>query len=149
MENITIRRIEMGRIGPTPYMFPKVPGKVFEIHLAYGESPSNHPAGKPIFRNVTFEDITVVSAGVPGTIEGFSNDCLEHLTLKNITIGSNEENNGRGRGIAVAKNHWTCRYVDLESLTVSDVYPPVSCTDGCIVSGSSTGLPTETEILVG
>ena len=100
MENITIRRIEMGRIGPTPYMFPKVPGKVFEIHLAYGESPSNHPAGKPIFRNVTFEDITVVSAGVPGTIEGFSNDC-------------NEEDNGRGRRIAVAKNHWTCRYINL------------------------------------
>ena len=122
MENIMIRRINMGQIGPTPYMYPDRPGTVFVIVLSY----SNHTAprnrsGKPLFRNVTIQDISAASAGVAGEIMGFPEDCLEGLALENIHIhGGNSD--------------WICKYIDLQSLTVSNVEPPVFCEGNCSLS---------------
>jgi hypothetical protein len=128
MENITIRRIEMGKIGPTPWMYPKAPGSAFLIGLSYGENtkpPHNKRSGKPLFRNVTLEDISVVSAGVAGQIRGFPEDCLEGLSLRNITVLG-----GAAR--------WNCDNIDLDSLAVSNVRPPVSCRGGCARSNATT-----------
>ena len=126
MENITIRRIEMGKIGPTPWMYPKAAGSAFLLGLSYGgKPPARGRPGKPRFRNVTFEDISVVSAGVAGRIEGLPEDCLEGLTLRNIDVIG-------GRAT------WICNNVDLNSLTVTNVHPSVSCMGGC---NSSTGTP--------
>lgn len=126
MENITIRRIEMGKIGPTPWMYPKAAGSAFLLGLSYGgKPPARGRPGKPRFRNVTFEDISVVSAGVAGRIEGLPEDCLEGLTLRNIDVIG-------GRAT------WICNNVDLNSLMVSNVNPSVSCMGGC---NSSTGTP--------
>ena len=123
MENITIRRIEMGHLGATPWMFPKAPGSAVMVSLAYGEAPDPNRSGKPIFRNVTFEDISVASAGVAGQIVGFPENCLEGLTLKNITVSGGNAT-------------WLCDKVDLDSLVISDVFPPVTC-GGCDSGGSA------------
>mmetsp|Transcript_14668 Transcript_14668/g.40778 ORF Transcript_14668/g.40778 Transcript_14668/m.40778 type:complete len:141 (-) Transcript_14668:2435-2857(-) len=118
MENITIRRISMGKIGPTPWMYPTAAGSALLLGLTYGEKPPARRRGMPLFRNVTIEDIDVVSAGMAGRIEGLPEDCLEDLTLRNVEV--------RG-GTA----RWLCRNVDLSSLVVSNVHPSVSCTGGC------------------
>ena len=104
-------------------MYPKAPGSAVMVSLAYGEAPDPSRSGMPIFRNVTFEDISVASASVAGEIAGFPDDCLEGLTLKNVTVS---EGNAT----------WLCDKVDLESLTISDVFPPVTC-GGCDSEGSA------------
>jgi len=126
MENITIRRIEMGKIGATPWMYPKAAGSAFLIGLSYSakKTPPTKRSGKPLFRNVTLEDISVASAGVAGQILGFPEDCLEGLSLRNITILD-----GAAR--------WMCDKVDLDSLVVSNVHPPVSCKGGCTRSNDT------------
>mmetsp|Transcript_27325 Transcript_27325/g.64038 ORF Transcript_27325/g.64038 Transcript_27325/m.64038 type:complete len:575 (+) Transcript_27325:49-1773(+) len=122
MENITIRRIEMGRIGPTPYMYPTIKGAAFLLGLGYGKKKTpDHRSGKPLFRNVTLEDITVASADIAGQIVGFPEDCLQGLTLRNISV----------RG---GTDDWRCEKVDLDSLEISDVYPPVTCKGGCVTA---------------
>lgn len=118
MENVTIRNIEMGKIGPTKWMYPQAVGSALILGLSYGESPALHPSGKPLLKNLTLENITVASAGIAGQLMGFPEDCLQGLTLRNMSV--------RG-GTAT----WICQYVDLESLTVSNVYPPLTCTGGC------------------
>ena len=126
MENITIRRIEMGRIGPTPWMAPKAPGSAFLLGLGYGEKrPPRHRSGKPLFRNVTLEDISVVSAGLAGQFEGYPEDCMQGLVLRNISVGGEHA-------------HWRCENIDLDSLEVSDVYPPIMCRGGCVTAPAVT-----------
>jgi hypothetical protein len=127
MENITIRRIVMGKIGPTPWMYPDEPGSVLLLHLSYQGSspPSKGWSGKPIFKNVTFEDITVMSAGVAGEIQGVPEDCLQGLTLTNISVLDGEAN-------------WTCNHIDLSTLTISNVYPTISCSGECTTCTFST-----------
>eukprot|EP00536_Pseudo-nitzschia_multiseries_P019478 jgi/Psemu1/317009/fgenesh1_kg.5077_\ len=83
----------------------------------------------PLFKNVTLSDIDVASAGVAGQIVGLPEDCLEGLTLRNLSV----------RGGAA---RWICQNVDLDSLVVSNVHPPVSCTGGC--SGPTTTTATTT-----
>mmetsp|Transcript_17002 Transcript_17002/g.35524 ORF Transcript_17002/g.35524 Transcript_17002/m.35524 type:complete len:512 (+) Transcript_17002:159-1694(+) len=145
MENITIRRIEIGKIGPTPWMYPTAAGSVLLLGLSYkNNKPPAHRSGKPIFRNVTFEDIVVASAGVAGQIIGLPEDCLENLTLRNISVLGGNAN-------------WLCRNVDLNSLTASNVHPPVWCVGGFNTSSNcyrntntttastSTLVPTKTK----
>ena len=130
MENITIRRINIGKIGGTPWMYPTSSGSVFLIGLTYGDikNQSQHRSGSPLFRNVTFEDISVVSAGVAGHIQGLPEICLQGLTLRNISIhGGNAK--------------WICNNVDLETLTTEQVFPHLSCTSGCNSSTSFTNSP--------
>lgn len=140
MENITIRRIVMGKIGPTPWMYPNASGSVLLLGLTYqgGSPPSKGRSGKPIFKNVTFEDITVMSAGVAGQIQGVPEDCLQGLTLRNISVLDGQAN-------------WICNHVDLNTLTISNVYPPVSCSGNCTTctSTSSTSTSNTTLALVG
>ena len=132
MENITIRRIEMGKFGPTPWMYPTAAGSAILLGLSYGDAPpSGGRSGKPLFRNVTFEDITVVSAGVAGQILGVPEDCLEGLTLRNISVIGGRAN-------------WICNFVNLNSLTVSNVHPAVSCSGGCSISSSNAAKMAET-----
>ncbi len=135
MENITIRRIAVGKLGATPWMYPTAAGSAFLIQLSYGEHPlpDNRRSGKPLFRNVTLEDISVASAGVAGLITGFHEDCLEGLSLKNITISG---------GSAT----WTCKNIDLDSLVLSDVTPAVTCTGGCINKAHSSNLRGDSRI---
>jgi len=135
MENITIRRIAMGKLGSTPWMYPTAAGSAFLIQLSYGEHPvpDNRRSGKPLFRNVTLEDISVASAGVAGLITGFPEDCLEGLSLRNITISG---------GTAA----WTCENIDLDSLVVSDVTPPVTCTGGCVNKAHSLNLRANSQV---
>ena len=67
-------------------------------------------------RGVGFEDISVVSEKAPSHISG-PDTCLAGLTLRNVTLGGS--------------NHWLgCRNVDLSSLTLERVSPPLTCT-GC------------------
>ena len=75
--NVTVRRIKIGPVGTTPWMYPHGhDGKqgAFALGLTYsGKSPSRH--GTPYVQNVTFEDIHVVSAGMPGSVEGLPESC--------------------------------------------------------------------------
>mmetsp|Transcript_20854 Transcript_20854/g.42941 ORF Transcript_20854/g.42941 Transcript_20854/m.42941 type:complete len:143 (+) Transcript_20854:343-771(+) len=109
----------MGKLGPNPWMYPDRPGSAFIIELSYGHPPPKRRSGAPLFFNVTFENISVESAGEAGKIVGFPEDCLQGLSLRNITIKG-----------GAAK--WTCDYIDLDSLDVFDVTPPVTCTGGCV-----------------
>ncbi|OEU22184.1 pectin lyase-like protein [Fragilariopsis cylindrus CCMP1102] len=136
MENITIRCIVMGKIGPTPWMYPNQPGSVLLLGLSYGNGPpSKGRSGKPILKNVTFEDITAMSAGVAGKIQGVPEDCLQGLTLRNISVLDGEAN-------------WRCNHIDLSTLTISNVYPPVSCSGECTTCKSSTSTSTSNTTLV-
>ena len=117
----------MGQIGPTPWMYPKFQGAAFDIYLGYGEKqPPPHPSGKPLFRNVTLEDISVASAGV-AEIRGFPENCLQGLILRNISIRAGTAN-------------WVCEKIDLDSLEVSNVYPPVTCTGDCVTIPTAMAL---------
>jgi hypothetical protein len=132
MENITIRRIEMGRIGPTPWMYPRAAGSAVVIGLDYGDhtTPPEGRSGKPLFKNVTFQDIAAISAGVAGQIRGFPEDCLEGLSMKNVSIEG-----GTAR--------WNCAYIDLDSLVLENVHPPATCRGGCASkSGGGSGAAT-------
>jgi polygalacturonase len=122
MENITIRRIVMGKIGPTPWMYPTVPGYAFQVGLSYNSdaNPSQR-SGSPLFRNVTFEDILVTSAGVAGNFYGLPEDCLQGLTLRNVSILG-------------GKASWNCDNVDLSSFHSDNVYPPLTCSGGCNIT---------------
>mmetsp|Transcript_22330 Transcript_22330/g.24892 ORF Transcript_22330/g.24892 Transcript_22330/m.24892 type:complete len:89 (+) Transcript_22330:97-363(+) len=86
-----LRRIVIGKIGPTPWMYPTQTSRfVFTIGLKYhgsSEKQRQKRAGKPLFQNVTFEDITVLSSSsaadrVVGQFRGLADDCLQGLTLK-------------------------------------------------------------------
>ncbi|KAL3912045.1 MAG: hypothetical protein SGARI_001351 [Bacillariaceae sp.] len=124
MENITIRRIAIGKIGPTPWMYPDKKGTAIIVGLTY-MSDNKHPppdnrSGSPLFRNVTFEDITIASAGLAGDFRGLPEDCLQGLTLRNISVLDDGGNNG-----------WHCSNVDTDSLVVQDVSPAIHCTGNC------------------
>jgi hypothetical protein len=107
-------------------MYPSTSGSAIIIGLGYQSDDSNNKpdrdCGKPLFRNVTFEDIIVESAGIAGQIIGFPENCIEGLTLRNITLLGGER-------------QWICDHVDLSSLVIEDVYPStVSCAGKCNVT---------------
>jgi polygalacturonase len=122
MENITIRRITIGKIGPTPWMYPDRTGIALIVGLTYQSDNPDHPpehrSGSPLLRNVTFEDITIASAGQAGEFHGLPEDCMEGLTLRNITVLDQNTT-------------WYCDNADSKSLTVEDVSPPITCADKC------------------
>ena len=102
-------------------MYPDVPGSAIIVELTYhnddGRYDPDSRSGAPIFRNVTFEDITAVSAGIAGHIHGLPEDCLQGLTLRNVHVGGPAS--------------WWCQQVDLGSLTIDRVTPPLTCTSEC------------------
>mmetsp|Transcript_40706 Transcript_40706/g.45875 ORF Transcript_40706/g.45875 Transcript_40706/m.45875 type:complete len:267 (+) Transcript_40706:870-1670(+) len=152
MENITIRRIVIGKIGPTPWMYPTQTSRfAFTIGLKYhrsSEKQRQQRAGKPLFQNVTFEDITVLSSSsstaaadrVVGQFRGLPEDCLQGLTLKNISVVNNDDDAGRPSKLNSTSNtnKWICNYIDLHSLVISNVHPPISCSGGCTTRTTTT-----------
>jgi polygalacturonase len=118
MENITIRRIVMGKIGPTPWMYPTIPGYAFQVGLTYSDTHREQRSGSPLFRNVTFEDIVVTSAGVAGSFHGLPEDCLQGLILRNVSVLGGEA-------------RWSCDNVDLASFVGDNVFPTLTCNGGC------------------
>jgi polygalacturonase len=118
MENITIRNVVIGKIGPTPWMYPTFPGYAFQVGLSYSDSHSQQRSGSPLFRNVTFEDIVVITAGVAGSFHGLPEDCLQGLILRNVSVLGGEA-------------RWTCDNVDLSSFIGDNVFPSLICNGGC------------------
>ena len=78
--------------------------------------PTNSTAPHLWARGVVFEDISVVSEKAPSHISG-PDTCLAQLTLRNVTLNGSKQWLG-------------CHNVDLSSLTVDSVSPPLMCT-GC------------------
>ena len=71
--NVTVRRVTIGAVGPTPWMYPahlaRAPFGAFQLGLTYAGVPA-HRSGTPFVRNITFEHIRVLSAGSPGMVAG-------------------------------------------------------------------------------
>jgi hypothetical protein len=119
--NITVRRIKIGSVGSTPWMYPRNSGGAFALGLTYsGTPPSRH--GTPYVQNVTFEDIHVVSAGTPGSIVGLPESCFEQLAFKNVTFGK-----------ITVSSKWGCKNVQKRSFVHQGVVPPF---DGCTNNNS-------------
>ena len=119
--NVTVRRVKIGAVGPTPWMYPRISGGAFALGLTYsGKPPRRH--GTPYVQNVTFEDIHVLSAGTPGSIVGLPESCFEQLTFKNVTFGR----------ITVSPK-WGCKNVQKRSFVHQGVIPPF---DGCTNNNS-------------
>ena len=112
LRNITFRRLKIGRIGETPWMYPtKAPGAAFYIDI---RSHPNATAPPPTMEGLTFEDISVVSVSSVGHISGPQSK-IKHLTLRNVSV----ERAGSGWGV--------CGGVDLPSFMVEGVSPPPKC----------------------
>jgi len=72
----------------------------------------------PLFKDITFEDITVTGAARAGDINGFKGDLLQRLTFRNVTFKE------------APKEGWTCGYVDPTSFVAVNVNPPLTCSSG-------------------
>lgn len=109
LQNITFRRLEIGKIGNTPWMYPKTaPGQAFYINVEGGRG-----ASPPTMNGLTFEDISVVSVKSVGHINGPAS-CMRNLTFRNVTVGEG----GGWEG---------CHNVDLASFVNDTVSPPLKC----------------------
>lgn len=131
IENVMVRRITVGDVGATPWMYPKGTFGTFQLGLTYGDQPPPHgsPSGYPVARNITFEDITVASSDTPGSITGLHDSCFEHLTLRNITFG------------VTRSLDWHCSNVQTSTLVSSGVKPPLSGCSGPCSSSRSAYMP--------
>jgi len=112
IQNVTFRRIRIGMVGDTPWMYPKDSGSAFMIDFF----DKNKTDPQTWVRGVTFEDISVVFAKNFGHFSG-PGSCIESLTLRNVTVG------GHGS--------WAgCSGVDLATTTVDALSPRLTCS-GC------------------
>jgi polygalacturonase len=119
IENVIFRRISIGQVGDTPWMYPQAKWGALMIDfddVHDSRRPANETPPQLWARGVTFEDISVVSEKAPSHISG-PDTCLTGLTLRNVTLGSSKRWGG-------------CQNVNLSSLTVESVSPPLTCT-GC------------------
>ena len=116
IENVTVRRINVGAVKPTPWMYPasheRNPVGAFELGLTYSGIPP-HRSGTPYVRNVTFEDIFILSSQAPGSIVGLQESCFRGLSFRNVTFGTIENT-----------SKWVCKDVDTKSFVHVDVDPP-------------------------
>ena len=103
----------------------------FELALEYGSHPAPRViSGVPVVRNITFEDISIVSSQSPGSISGLNNSCFHRLTLRNVTFGS-----------TTGSNKWSCSNVEQSSFVHVDVVPPV----GACVNDNGKGACSSTQ----
>ena len=120
--NVTVRRVRVAAVGPTPWMYPNDDGRTkfgaFQLGLTYSGVPKQR-SGTPFVSNVTFEDIHVDSAGFPGAVVGLPESCFDQLTFRNVTFGA-----------TVNSSAWKCANVQASSFRHDGVYPPFSgCTN--------------------
>ncbi len=119
IEDVVFRRISIGPVGNTPWMYPDAKWSALmidfdDVHDSRG--PGNYTRPQLWARGVVFENIMAVSEKAPSHISG-PDTCLEGLTLRNVRLGGS--------------NRWLgCHNVDLSTLTVDSVSPPLNCT-GC------------------
>lgn len=116
IRNVTFRRISIGPVGDTPWMYPQDKAGAFMIDFF----DKNSTAPKTWVRGVTFEDISVVSAKVLGHFSGPAS-CIEGLVFRNVSVGGG----GQWRG---------CTGVNLATSIVGNVSPPLKC-HGCTPLG--------------
>ena len=117
IEDVVFRRIRVGMVGDTPWMYPDARWSALMIDFD-DTRPTNSTPPHLWARGVLLEDISVVSEKAPSHISG-PDTCLAGLTLRNVTLGRTERWLG-------------CHNVDLSSLVVENVAPPLTCT-GCSV----------------
>eukprot|EP00038_Savillea_parva_P010466 m.190565 g.190565 ORF g.190565 m.190565 type:complete len:478 (-) comp18057_c0_seq1:195-1628(-) len=115
IENVTMRRISIGQVGNTPWMYPDAKWSALMIDFDDNRATNTTPP-QLWARGVTFEDISVVSEKAPSHISG-PDTCLTGLTVRNVTLGGTKQWGG-------------CQNVDPSSLSVNSVSPPLTCT-GC------------------
>ena len=116
IENVTVRRVRIGTVAATPWMYPASRAKgafgAFQLGLTYSGKPPKR-SGTPYVRNVTFEDVHVVSSGFPGRVTGLPESCFDSLTFQNVTFGE-----------TVASPKWVCANVQHSSFVHDGVVPP-------------------------
>eukprot|EP00041_Stephanoeca_diplocostata_P006040 m.73861 g.73861 ORF g.73861 m.73861 type:complete len:446 (+) comp16134_c0_seq1:259-1596(+) len=83
LENITVRRLRLGRIQPNDWQQPK-PEPAIDIRLTYGENIT----ATPILRNVVIEDVYCDYAAVAGSILGLASSPIQYLKMSNITFAN-------------------------------------------------------------
>jgi polygalacturonase len=123
--NVTVRRVRVGTVGPTPWMYPQGHGGnygAFALGLTYSGKPRRR-SGTPYVQNITFEDIHVVESGTPGSIVGLPESCFQQLTFRNVSFGS-----------TTISPKWGCRNVQNSSFVHQGVTPPF---DGCTNANSA------------
>lgn len=124
IEDVAFRRISIGQVGNTPWMYPDAKWSALMIDfddLHDSRHPANATSPHLWARGVSFEDISVVSEKAPSHISG-PDTCLAGLTVRNVTLGG-------------SKKWLGCHNVDLSSLIVDHVSPPLQCsgcTDGAL-----------------
>ena len=126
IENVTVRRVRIGGVGPTPWMYPASPTATFgafQLGLTYTGGAPLHRSGAPRVRNITFEDIHVVAAGEPGAITGLPESCFQQLTFRNVTFGKLGDS-----------SQWRCHNVQGTSFVHDGVVPPFA---GCVNSNGA------------
>ena len=128
IENITVRRIAIGVVGSTPWMFPTRRGGVWQLDLTYGgKEPSTWSGLFPRARNVTFEDVTVDAADYAGRISGLNDSCFERLTFRNVSI----RGGSAASSVDAELGGWTCAYVQQSSFVAENVTPPFGSCSHC------------------
>lgn len=113
IQNVTFRRIRIGRVGDTPWMYPDDKASAFMLNFF----DQNRSAPKTWVQGLTFEDITVAGAKSIGHLTG-PGSCLRGLTMRNVTV----EGSGKWTG---------CGNVESSSSAIEDVVPQLTC-GGCM-----------------
>ena len=111
IEDITFRRLRLGRIQPNSWQQPK-PEAAIDIGIQYAEALQ----ALPLLRRVVLEDIRGTSAAVVGRIVGLDASHIDGLVVRNVTFGAYQ------RG-------WL-KCVDVDALAISAVVPALSCVNG-------------------
>jgi polygalacturonase len=124
LRNITFRRLRLGKIGDTPWMYPHgAPGDAFHIDIRKNPKSTSPP---PTMEGLTFDNVSVVAVKSVGHIIGPAS-LIRGLRLKNIRV----HDAGSGWG--------GCHNVDLASLVVEQVSPTLAtCTKSSRRDASTT-----------
>ena len=126
MVNHTFRRIRVGKIAANTYQqphggyflsiqlryHPLIPNRTCSINRATGEGNC------PIFKDISFEDISIKGADCAGNIAGFKGDLIEGLTFRNVTFDT------------PPKDGWRCGYVDPKTFSSGGMTPALQCSPG-------------------
>ena len=134
IENVTFRRIQIGPVGDTPWMYPDDRAGAFMIDFF------DHNRSDPVtwVRNIAFEDINVVSAKILGHISG-PGSCIDGLIVRNLTVGKGRLNHVNATtNILPRQLGWGgCTGVDRTDAVIDGVVPPLVC-GGCEVARCMT-----------